>query len=396
MIPRPSKSDRSSLGLGIITIVGFALGCLSSTASAQEGKPLREPLSFELRELESVSETTGGASIGDLNNDGHPDILLMKGRHWPLKSVVLLGDGKGNFKPGAPLPQEGAGHRSYSAPLADLNGDGHLDFILSNDRPDAKLVFVGDGKGNFTQSGTYGAPTWPTRNSIIADLNGDGFPDIATANRGSSSMISFNDGKGNFPDSVVLGPETSSNIVAADMDGNGSMDVVVAFRDNGQCVVYFNDGRGRFPHKEAFGPKVTSTRAMAVADMNKDGRLDIIACHQALGTFIYLNQGKGIFDAGKQLSGADAVPYSLNATDLNGDGAPEIIVGFIDAPGVIFWNDGSGEEFTQSKFGDGRGGIYGLAVADLNHDGLLDIVAARSGAPSFALFQLKGTQAPAK
>ncbi len=391
MTPKPSKSVRSSPTLGLITIAGFALVGLSPAASAQAGSRVGEPLRFELRELESVSETTGGASIGDLNGDGHPDILLMKGRHWPLKSVVLLGDGKGNFKPGAPLPQAGAGNRSYSAPLADLNGDGHLDFILSNDRPDAKLIFVGDGKGNFTQSGTYGAPTWPTRNSVIADLNGDGFPDIVTANRGSSSMISFNDGKGNFPDSVVLGPETSSNVVAGDMDGNGSMDVVVAFRDKGQCVVYLNDGRGRFPRKETFGPKVTSTRAMAVADMNKDGRLDIIACHQALGTFIYLNQGKGTFDAGTQLSGADAVPYSLIATDLNGDGAPEIIVGFIDAPGVLFWNDGSGQKFTQSKFGDGRGGIYGLAVADLNHDGLLDIVAARSEAPSFVLLQQKGT-----
>lgn len=396
MTSKPSQSDRASQALGIITLAAFALGGLSLAASAHEAVPAGEPLRFELREIESVSETTGGASVADIDGDGHRDILLVKGRHWPLKSLVLLGDGKGNFKPGAPLPQEGAGNRSYAAPLVDLNGDGHLDFILSNDRPDPKLVFIGDGKGNFRQSGTYGSPQWPTRNSVVADFNNDGFPDIATANRGSSSMISFNDGKGNFPNSVELGPETSSTVVAGDMDGNGSMDVVVAFRDKGQCVVYFNDGRGSFPQKVAFGPEVTSTRAIAVADMNKDGRLDIIACHQAVGTYIYLNQGNRTFDAGKQLSGADAVPYSLNATDLNGDGAPEIIVGFIAAPGVFFWNDGKSEKFTQSTFGDGRGGVYGLAVSDLNHDGLLDVVAARSEAPSFVLFQQKGTQPAAK
>ena len=351
-----------------------------------------EPSRFEVRELETASETTGGVSIGDVNEDGNLDLVLVKGRHWPLKSVVLIGDGKGNFKPGAPLPQDGAGNRSYSAPLVDLNGDGHLDFILSNDQPDAKLVFQGDGKGNFRKAGTFGSPSWHTRNAFVVDLNGDGFPDIVVANRGGPCNICFNDGKGNFPNSVVLGPETSSNIVAGDMDGDGSTDLIVAFRDLGQCIVYLNDGRGHFPRKVAFGPKITSTRAIAVADMNKDGLLDIIACHEKLGTFIYLNQGKGTFDAGTQISGADAVPYSLNATDLNGDGAPEIIVGFIDAPGIIFWNDGTGHKFTQTKFGDGKGGIYGIAVADLNHDGLPDIVAARSGAPSLLLLQLRSSR----
>ena len=132
-------------------------------------------------------------------------------------------------------------------------------------------------------------------------------------------------------------------------------------------------------------------RAIAVADMNRDGRLDIIACHEALGTFIYLNQGKGQFAEGQQISGADAVPYSLVAADLDGDGAPEIIVGFIKAPSVIFWNDGRGRQFTTSTLGDGLGGTYGLAVADLNHDGLMDIVAARSDAPSLVCFQLRST-----
>src|SRR5689334_16511941 len=84
--------------------------------------------------LETVSETTANASIGDVNGDGHPDIVLAKGRHWPLPDLVLLGDGKGHFKPGAPLPNQP--DRSYSAPLADLDGDGDLDMVISNDSPD--------------------------------------------------------------------------------------------------------------------------------------------------------------------------------------------------------------------------------------------------------------------
>lgn len=358
-----------------------------AAAFAAGGALAGEARRFETRELESVSETTANVSIGDLNGDGHPDLVLVKGRHWPLKSVVLLGDGRGNFRPGPALPQ--AANRSYSAPLVDLNGDGALDFILSNDRPDAKLVFHGDGKGGFRAAGTFGEATWPTRNAAVADFNRDGFPDIAVANRGRPSYVCFNDGKGNFPTATELGPETSSTLVTGDMDGDGAADVIVPFRDKGQCVVYLNDGQGRFPRKVGFGPAVTSTRAIAVADMNRDGRPDIVACHEELGTFIYPNLGGGTFGAGQPIAGADAVPYSLVAADLDGDGAPEIVVGFIRAPGTIFWNDGRGKKFTATPFGDARGGTYGLAVADLNRDGRMDIVAARSDAPSLVLFQLK-------
>src|SRR5579872_2977590 len=70
--------------------------------------------SFDPTPLESVSETTANASIGDLNGDGNLDIVLAKGRHWPLSDVVLFGDGKGHFKPGPPLPNKP--DRSYSAP----------------------------------------------------------------------------------------------------------------------------------------------------------------------------------------------------------------------------------------------------------------------------------------
>src|SRR5580700_1158458 len=77
---------------------------------------------FQAVPLETVSETTANVSIGDLNGDGILDLVLAKGRHWPLKDVVLFGDGKGHFTPGPPLPN--AADRSYTAALADLDKDG--------------------------------------------------------------------------------------------------------------------------------------------------------------------------------------------------------------------------------------------------------------------------------
>jgi len=62
--------------------------------------------SFEIVPLETVSETSSNASIGDLNGDGIPDIVLVKGRHWQVPSLIFFGDGKGHFTPGPPLPSK--------------------------------------------------------------------------------------------------------------------------------------------------------------------------------------------------------------------------------------------------------------------------------------------------
>ena len=78
--------------------------------------------SFEVVPLEAVSETSSNASIGDLNGDGHPDIVLVKGRHWQVTSRMFFGDGQGHFAPGPALPSNAI--KSYSASLADMTGSG--------------------------------------------------------------------------------------------------------------------------------------------------------------------------------------------------------------------------------------------------------------------------------
>jgi hypothetical protein len=358
--------------LAAIVLVAFAAGGIRS---------------FEAVPLETVSETTANASVGDLNGDGILDIVLAKGRHWPLADMVLFGDGKGHFKPGPPLPN--APDRSYSAPLADLDKDGDLDIVLSNDQPDPKLILLNDGKGRFTIGGTFGDPHWSTRNVAVADLNGDGYPDIAVANRPGPSYVCFNDGKAHFQ-CRPLGPETSATILIGDMDGDGANDVILACRDSCQSVVYLNDGKGTFARKLPFGPRASSTRAIAVADFNGDGKLDIAACHENLGLYVYFNSGKATFGMGQQITGREALPYSMIAADLNRDGKPEIIVGYVGAPGAVYFNDGSGRNYRRVPFGDNQGAIYGMAAADLDGDGYPDIVAARSDAPSLLLFSKPG------
>jgi hypothetical protein len=368
---------------GLVVFHANARAILSSRAETDsfQAGGLR---SFEIVPLETVSETSSNASIGDLNGDGNLDIVLVKGRHWQVTSRVFFGDGKGHFTPAPALPSKAT--KSYSASLADMTKSGHLDMVLSNDQPDPKLVLLNDGKGNFTIGGTYGDPRWSTRNAAVGDLNGDGYPDIVVANRGMTSYVCMNDGKLHFDCRPLEDSPSAATVAIADINGDGANDVIYACRDSCQSLVYFNDGKGNFTRKAPWGPPKSSIRAMAVADFDGDGHMDIAACPEKLGCFVYLNDGSGNFGAGIQFQTPKALPYSMIAADLNRDGRPEIIVGYVEAPGVIYYNDGTGKKYQPLAFGDGKGAIYGMAAGDLNGDGWPDVVVARSEAPCFVMF----------
>ena len=79
-------------------------------------------------------------------------------------------------------------------------------------------------------------------------------------------------------------------------------------------------------------------------------------------------------------------PYALAVGDVNGDGKPDIVVGNVEAPSVVHYNDGSGRRFHSVHFGDNKGTVYGFAMADVNGDGIMDIAAARSDAPNVLYF----------
>ena len=82
------------------------------------------------------------------------------------------------------------------------------------------------------------------------------------------------------------------------------------------------------------------------------------------------------------MAGADPSPYALLVADLNRDGKPDVLVGNVQAPSAVYYNAASGRSFHETRFGDGKGTVYGFDVADLNGDGQLDIAAARSEAPN--------------
>ncbi|TLU97265.1 FG-GAP repeat domain-containing protein [Dyadobacter luticola] len=340
--------------------------------------------------LETKSDTTANVSFGDLDSDGHLDILLVKGRHWPIIDRVLLGDGAGGIRKSYSLGE--IADRSYTGGLADFNGDGFLDIAISNDTPDRKLIYLNDGKGNFTIGSEFGRPEWPTRNLSIADINKDGLPDLILANRGkspTSNYICLNQGKGKFNSSpIAFASYPATTITPADFNKDGFVDLVVPHRDGGQSYLYpgspdmdFSDA-----HRIPFGPADASIRAAAVADFNGDSLPDIVTIDEFKRVNLYFGQNNTQFSAGISLADSHSAPYALAIADLNRDGKMDVFVGHKQAQSKVFYNDGTGLHFKTISFGDSKGDVYGFAIADFNEDGIPDIAAARSEATNVLYF----------
>lgn len=379
---------------GALLLTGGAFTASSFSASAPVPPSAPDPRfpSYErVLLLENTAETSANASFGDLDGDGHLDIVLAKGRHWPLVSRVLLGDGKGGIRSAYDLGT--ASDKSYSGRLVDLDLDGDLDVVISNDTPSPKLVYLNDGKGNFAVGSEYGKPDWPMRNATVADMNGDGLPDIVAANRygraAGANYICLNRGSGKFDaECIPFATEPATTITAADFNRDGLIDLLVPHRNGGQSRLYLGAKGADLTKLRSvpFGPATATTRIAEAADLNGDGFMDVVSIDEQSGVAVYLGKGDATFAAPHAVGDTAVVPYALAVADLNADGNVDFVVGNVRSPSVVYFGEGSGRRFTPVKFGDSQGTAYGIGVGDFDGDGQADIAVARSDAPNALYF----------
>ena len=263
-------------------------------------------------------------ALGDFNGDGNLDAVVVSTDNT---ITILLGDGTGTFGASSFLVDQAS---SSEVAIGDFNGDGKLDLVVAGYNADP-LVLLGDGTGHFTP-GTSRTVAGGVTSMVAGDFNGDGKLDLAVGYSGSSNLhILFGDGAGNFTTSVAIAfSDGADGIAAADFNGDGNLDLAVTYNPGhplDSLAVLLGDGTGRFqmaaPSPVGFSSSVTSVTA---ADMNADGKLDLVVASGGDGVTILLGDGTGKFRAVQFLgSGEGGGPVALG--EFNGDGRLDIVLG---------------------------------------------------------------------
>lgn len=326
----------------------------------------------------------GGAysdfAVADLNSDGTADLIVVNGEASGEVSV-LLGDGAGRFQPRSVYA---VGKYPQAVATADLNGDGFFDIVTANmgstwiglDR--TVSILFGRGDGTFaaqTKLDTGGC----SRALALADFTGDGKVDILTVNTddaalGNSYSLLAGHGDGTFAARVDARlnfyPE---DVAAGDLNRDGKQDLVIG---RGQAVtVLLGQGGGTFSAGVSYAMTPAGYTKVALADMNRDGNLDVVASGESPGSIsVLLGRGDGTLEA-KANNSAMPRPRGLTVADVNADAVPDVLTGsWQDGYVSVRLGRGDGTLGERAEYWAG-GSVSSVAVADFNGDGRPDIAA---------------------
>lgn len=324
-------------------------------------------------------------AVGRFNADANLDLAVT---NYGTNTVsILLGRGNGTFAPARAVTVAGANRQPEGIVVLDYNRDGDKDLAVALNNGSRNNVVIlengGRNSGRFFVAQTLSAGNFPTH-IAAADLNGDGYQDLAVSNFGGGVKILRNT-RGAFTDRaarVSTGGTGCNQILAADLDGDGDRDLAVANQDDGTVAILSNGGRLRFTLTDTLTAGQLGTTFLALGDVSGDGLPDLVASntfHQPTNTAgstidIFVNQGGGAFGPAAPIE-VGSTPTGVAVRDITGDGLADIAVGIASTGNVrVLRNDGVGG-FLGSVDYPAVGGITGLSVADFNGDGRPDLIA---------------------
>jgi hypothetical protein len=344
------------------------------------------------------------AAVADYNGDGFADVVFNSPLGWGGDTHLFLGEASGRVRAAGLLPWSGAVRHLHTT---DFNRDGHADLLATTST--LASVFLGNGRGKFSLASSVFLEPDATDVAVV-HLDTDGLPDVV-ALHGTGGAVTLLRGNGDgtlAPRGLLSVGRAPSAAATADLEGDGTMELLVAEADDNAVSVYalpdklvreplvaFACPLARQPAGSSLLPSVTplaavetgvGTSDVAMGDFDGDGRQDVALALPEKGVRLVLNPGEGAFTT------RDVAPHrearGITAGDFDGDGRTDLAGAFrrLDAPpGTwyspsvgLLWNDVAAP-FERELALHGVEHVGSHLAADFNHDGRMDFVAAFPG-----------------
>ncbi len=343
------------------------------------------------RALNSGQTALNKTVEADVNGDGNPDLVSINSSNKTVS--VMLGNADGTF--GSAQTVATLSNAPTGLAAADLNGDGKADIVTTFYSTNKVAVLENQGNGTFT-SASYLTLPGPAGNVVIADLNADNKADLLTVNvtgfnpAGNQTLSFFaGNGDGTFKPGLTSGVGYGRNLVVADFNDDGKLDVAFASEFDPDLSyaghqyltnlsVLMGNGDGTFKAQTNYTVSA-SPFALGAADLNGDGFIDLVTTGDIEGDIsILLNNGDGTFKVAANM-GAGFQPQGLAITDVNLDGIPDVVVAAAQSNNVaVFLGNGDGTLAPATMLGADLG-FTSVVAGDFNHDGKPDFIATGNG-----------------
>ena len=336
--------------------------------------------------LPGGSKQTISLALGDVNGDGRMDIVV---GNYGEENQLFVNPDDGTIFDANPVSLPGGGKNTFSVALGDVNGDGHIDIVVGNqNQPNQVLVNSSDGTFSYNNHVSLPGGIKQSISLALGDVDGDGSIDIVFGNYNQPNQLLLNSGDGTFSDKNTVnlpgGGKYSRSLALGDINGDGRIDIVVGNSDQDSQIL-INSGDGTFSDMNAVKlPGGTmNTRSLALGDVNDNGRIDIVVGNFGQTNQVLVNSSDGTFSDTSTLSlpGGSKQTISLAVGDINGDGRIDIVIGNYGQENRLLVNlgDGTLSDMNVVSLPGGGRNTYCIALGDVNGDGHIDIAIGKLG-----------------